>query len=253
MELRWPIMGCPTLMLTRVCRVAGHLEVLERMNEVSWEDSGALGDTLDSHLRSLEADLKENGMSSVTVVFDSARLKLLIFQTNQWFGRLVTTMVSWLMLMETTYNHEPSFELPAFHNAMLSLFNQWWHGHDDLRIDRVSPSWFYIRISFTFFLNNTPKNLPILPSPLYDNPLSSRTAGCPSDYFWLNTSLPAPADQNSMDTSISSELPSPAPETDIFNSRYSTISDMANTICGTSSSRGGCCYDFLNIFTFYMC
>jgi hypothetical protein len=34
---------------------------------------GALGDTtLDSHLNSLEADLRENGMSSV--VFDSARL-----------------------------------------------------------------------------------------------------------------------------------------------------------------------------------
>jgi hypothetical protein len=48
-----------------------HLEVLERMNEVSWEDSGSsgidlgLGDSLDSHLRNLDADLRENGMSSL--------------------------------------------------------------------------------------------------------------------------------------------------------------------------------------------
>ena len=87
--------------------------------------------------------------------------------------------------------------------------------------------------------NNNTRNNPILSSSLYDNPMSSRTAGRPSDYFWLNSSRPTTTDQNSMDTGMSSELPSPASEADIFNSRYSTISDMANTIGGTSSSRSG--------------
>ena len=47
--------------------------------------------------------------------------------------------------------------------------------------------------------NNNTRNNPILSSSLYDDPMSSRTAGRPSDYFWLNSSPPTPADQNSMD------------------------------------------------------
>ena len=48
--------------------------------------------------------------------------------------------------------------------------------------------------------NNNMRNNPILPSSfLYgDYPMSSRAAGCPSDYFWLNTSHPTLADQNSI-------------------------------------------------------
>ena len=77
----------------------------------------------------------------------------------------------------------------------------------------------------------------MLPSSPYDNSISSRNVGRPTDYLWLNTSCPVPANQNGKDIGIPSELFSPALESDIFNSRYSTISDMANTIDSTSSSR----------------
>jgi hypothetical protein len=90
---------------------------------------------------------------------------------------------------------------------------------------------------FTSGIASSNNNNPVHPSSLYGNPMSSRNAGRPSDYFWLNPSRPAPVDQNMM--SISSELPSPTHETEIFNSRYSTVSDMADVIGGTSSSRSG--------------
>ena len=43
--------------------------------------------------------------------------------------------------------------------------------------------------------NNNTRNNPILSSSLYDDPMPSRTAGRPSNYFWLNSSPPTPADQ----------------------------------------------------------
>jgi hypothetical protein len=215
-------------------RLADRLEVLDRMNEVSREDSnisGALGDSLDSHLRSLEVDLRENGMSSVG--WDSTRLNRRSFgPTNDsedsrrpWYHG------SWRqpLILNRRSSYLPS--LPQHNILPLPDLSS----NDDMDM-MVGESIGFRPTDFTSgsaSSNNNTRNNPILPSSLYDNPMSSRTAGRPSDYFWLNTSRPAPADQNSMDTGISSELPSAEPETDIFNSRYSTVSDMANTIGGT--------------------
>ena len=214
-------------------RLADRLEVLERMTEVSREDggniSGGLGDSLDSHLRSLEADLRENGMSSVG--WDPARLNRRSFGPTNDSEDSRRSWQSWRQ--PPTLNRRSSF-LPSLpqHN-MLPLPGL--SSNDDMEM-MIGESIGFRPSDFTSASSNTnnTRNQSILPS-LYDNPMSLRTPGRPSDYFWLNSSRPGPADQNSMDM----ELPSPASETEIFNSRYSTISDMANTIGGTSSSRGG--------------
>ena len=219
-------------------RVADRLEVLERMNEVSREDSGSsisggLGDSLDSHLRSLESDLRENGMSSA--VFDPARFNRRSFGPTNDSEDSRRPWYSWRQ--PPIVNRRSSY-LPSLpQHSILPLPGL--SSNDDTDM-MIGESLGFRPTDFTSgSSSNNTRNNPILPSSLYDNPMSARTSGRPSDYFWLNTSRPGPADQNSMDTGISSELPSPAHETDIFNSRYSTISDMANTIGGTSSSRGG--------------
>ena len=223
-------------------RLADRLEVLERMNEVSREDrrdngssiGGALGDSLDSHLRSLEADLRQNGMSPVG--WDPAR------PTRRSFGPTNDSEDSrrpWYHFsgrQPPTVNRRSSF-LPSLpQHSLLPLPGLLSNDDTDMTIGEsigFRPTDF---ISGSVSSNNNTRSNPILPSSLYDNSMSSRTAGRPSDYPWLNASRSAPADQNSMDTGISSELPSPVPDTDIFNSRYSTISNMVNIIGGASSS-----------------
>ena len=222
-------------------RLADRLEVLGRMNEVSREDrrdsgnsiSGPLGDSLDSHLRSLEADLRENGMSSVgwdpthpnrrysapTNESEDSRRPRYHFSGRQ------------PPIVNRRSNYLPS--LPQHNILPLPGLSS----NDDMDL-MIGESIGFRPTDFTSGLassNNSTRNDPILSSSLYDNPMPSRTAGRPSDYSWLNTSRPAPADQNSMDTGISSELPSPALETDIFNSRYSTISSMVNIVGSTST------------------
>ena len=221
-------------------RLADRLEVLERMSEASRDSSisGALGgDLFDSHLRSLEADLRENGMSSVGVGWDPARFNRRPFgPTNDsedsrrsWYHG------SWRqpLILNRRSSYLPS--LPQ-HN-ILPLPGLSSNDNMDMMIREsigFRPADF---TSGSGSSNNNTRNNSMLPSSPYNNPISSRNVGCPTDYFWLNTSCPVPADQNGIDTGIPSELPSPALEADTFNSRYSTISDMANTIGSTSSSR----------------
>ena len=210
-------------------RLADRLEVLERLNEVSRGDSGSgvgggIGESLDSHLMSLEAEMRENGMSSV--VFDSARLNRRSFgPTND----LEDSQRPWYTWRQPSI---ASRRLPQHNVPPLPDLSS----NDDMDM-MIGESIGFRPTDFTSASsNNSTRNNPILQSSLY---MSSRTPGRPSDYFWLNASRQAPADQNSMDTGISSELPSSAPEMEIFTPHYSTISDMANTIGGTSSSRGG--------------
>jgi hypothetical protein len=224
-------------------RRADRLEVLERMNEDSREDrrnnggSGTVGDSLDSHLSTLEADLRENGMSSVgwdPVTFhrrstnDSEALE----DSQRPWNR-----ASWRQ--PPVASHRSSYaSLPQ--HSILPLPGL--SSNDDMDM-MIGESIGFRPTDFTSgsaSSNTNTRTNQILPASLYENPFSSRTtAGRPSNYFWLNTSRSGPADQNSMDTGVSSELPSPAPETDIFDSRYSTVSDMVNTIAGTSSSASG--------------
>ena len=217
-------------------RLADRLEVLERMDEVSREESGsslsgALGESLDSHLRSLEADLRENGMSSVG--WDPARPNRRSFGPTNDSEESRRPWYSWRQ--PPIMNRRSSF-LPQHNILPLPSLSS---SNDDMDM-MIGESIGFRPTDFTSASsNNNTRNNPILPSPLYGNPMSSRSVGRPSDYFWLNSSRPSPTDQNSMDTGMSSELPSPSPEAEIFNSRYSTISDMANTIGGTSSFRGG--------------
>jgi hypothetical protein len=224
-------------------RLADRLEVLERMNEATQEDggssiNGALGDSFDSHLRSLEADLKENGMSSVGVGWDPARFNRRSFgPTNDSEDSRRPWYHGWRQPL--IMNRRSSYLPPLPQHNILPLPGLSSNDDMDMMIGEsigFRPADFS---SGSASSNNNTRNNPMLPSSPYDNPMSSRTAGRPSDYFWLNTSRPAPADQNGIDTSMPSELPSPAPETDIFNSHYSTISDMTNTMSGTSSSRDG--------------
>ena len=214
-------------------RLADRLEVLERMNEVSPEDSGSsisggLGESLDSHLRSLEADLRENGMSSIG--WDPARSNRRSIGPTNDSEDSRRPWISWRQ--PPTVNRRSSFlpSLPQHNILPLPGFSS----NEDMDM-MIGESIGFRPSDFTSESASSNNNNPIFPSSLYGNHMSSRTAGLPSDYFWLNTSRPGPADQNSMDT----EIPSPTRETEIFNSRYSTISDMVNTIGGTSSSRGG--------------
>ena len=223
-------------------RLADRLEVLERMNEVTREDSGssiggALGDSFDSHLRSLEADLRENGMSSVGVGWDPARFNRRPFgPTNDSEDSRRPWYHGWRQPITLSRRSSYLPSLPQRNLIPLPGLSS----NDDMDM-MIGESIGFRPSDFTSgssSSNNNTRNNPMLTSP-YDNPMSSRSAGRPTDYFWLNNSRPTPADQNGMDTGISSQLPSPAPETDIFNSHYSTISDMVNTIGGRSSSRGG--------------
>jgi hypothetical protein len=205
--------------------LAVRLEVLESMDEVSRDSGssidGALGDSYDSYLMSIEADLRRNGMSSVG--WDPARLnRRSSGPTNDSEdSRRPWYQGSWRqpLLLNRCSSYLPS--LPQQNILPLPGLSS----NDDMDV-MIGESIEFRPIDFTSgsaSSNNNTRNNPVLPSSLYDNPMSSRTAGLTSDYFWLNASRPAPADQNSMDTA--SELPSPASETDIFNSRYSTISD----------------------------
>ena len=212
-------------------RRADRLEVLERMNEDGREDrrgSGAVGDSLDSHLRSLEADLRENGMSwPVTFNRRSTDSEALEDSQRPW------NRASWRQ--PPVASHRSSYSTLPQH-SILPLPGL--SSNDDMDM-MIGESIGFRPTDFTSgsaSSNTNTRTNQILPASLYENPFSSRTtAGRPSNYFWLNTSRSGPADQNSMDTGVSSELPSPAPETDIFDSRYSTVSDMVNTIAGTSS------------------
>ena len=225
-------------------RRVDRLEVLERMNEVSREDrrnngDGALADSLDSDLRSLEADLRENGMSSVGWDPVSLNRRPLI-ATNDSEAledlRRPWNQVSWRQPAAVNHRSNHLSSLPQ-HN-ILPLPGLSSNDDMDMMIGEsigFRPSEF---TSGSASSNNNTRNNQALPSSLYENHSSSRAPGRPSNYFWLNNSRSAP-DQNSVDTGAIPELSSPAPEMDIFDSRYSTLSDMANTIAGTSLSTGG--------------
>ena len=235
-------------------RRADRVEVLERMNEVGREDwrnnggraggrVGDLPDSLDSHIRNVEANLRENGMSSVgwdptplnrrphgptndlEVREDSQRLQ-------EW------TPSHWTWRQPPNMNHRLSYlSLPQQNILPMPGLPS----NDDMDM-MIGESIGFRPTDFTpgSASSNNTRNNQILPSSLYDDPGSSRTASRPSDYFWLTTSRPASSNQNNLDTGVSPELPSSVPETDIFSSRYRTaVSDMASAIAGTSSSTGG--------------
>ena len=232
-----------------VRRRADRIEVLERMSEVNREDrgsndnspSGAVGDLLDSHLRNIEADLRENGMSSVgwdpvplnrrslddlEAREDSRRLQE--WTPSHW------NHASWRQPLNV--NHRLNYASLPHHN-ILPLPGLSFNDDIDMMVGEPIGS---RSTDFTSgSASSNARNNSILPSSLYDNPGSSRTAGRSSDYFWLNTSHPTPVDQNNIDSGISPELPSSAPEPGTFNPRYTIISNMVNTIAGTSSSTGG--------------
>jgi len=235
-------------------RRADRIEVLERMNdagrEVRRNDGGSVGDgagdSLDSQIRNAEADLRENGMSSVG--WDPAPLnRRPLGPTNDLEAREDTrrpqewTPARWnhaSWRQPSNVNQRSSYlSLPPHNILPLPGFSS----NDDMDTMIGDSIGFHPNdfTSSSASSSNNTRNNQVLPSSLYDNSGSSRTASRPSDYFWLNSSRATPSNQNSMNTSVSSELPSPAPETDIFDSRYSTISDMVNTLAGTSSSTGG--------------
>ena len=223
-------------------RRADRLEVLERMSE-GREDrrnnsgSGTFENSLDSHLRSLEADLRD-GISSVgwaslnrRPVGPTSDSEALEDSRRPW------NHVSWreppVVSHRSTYPSLPQPNILPLHGIS---------SNNDMDM-MIGESIGFHPSDFTSGSDssntNPPRTNQILSSSLYENHFSSRPAGRSSNSFWLNNSRPAPADQNSMDTGVSLALPSPAPETDIFDSRYSTVSDMVNTIAGTSSSTGG--------------
>ena len=227
-------------------RLADRIEVLAQMNEIDREGrrnsggsvGGGMGDPLDSRLRDLEADLRGNGMSSIgwnpfnrrptndlEAREDSRRLQ-------EW------TPSPWNHRQPPTVNHRSNY-LPMPQHSILPLPNL--PSNDDTEMT-IGESIGFRPTDFTSgstSSNNNTRNNQILSSSSYDSPGSSRAAGRHSDYFWLNSSRAASSNQNNMDTGISPELPSSASETDVFDTPYSAIADMVNTITDTSSSMGG--------------
>ena len=238
--------------VAEVRRRADRIEVNERINEVNREDrssrsgvGGAVGDLFESHLRTVETDLRENGMSSLG--WDPLPLsRRPLGSTSDSASREDTrrlqewTPTHWNHItwrQPSNVSHRTSYQSSLPQHNILPLPGL--PSNDDMDMTfgesiGFRPTDF---ISSSASSNANTRNSHVLSSSLYDNTAPSRTTGRSSDYFWLNTSRPAPAaDQNSMNSSVSSELPSPTPETDIFDARYS---DMVNAITNASSSTGG--------------